>query len=177
MTRSTSATSIAGNISNSTNVYFWKEASTNQTPDPLVNLRWYVVEFESDAGSAVQQGVYETSATSDYTTDISIETLQDIQNKADLIIIEKIDQLIADKQEETNRLIDQKILGMQKHYNKRRKHAQKMKAKVSDPDVIRMREAQIINIDKDEAAKKLELEAQKKVSGSYQILSVMEVVK
>lgn len=107
----------------------------------------------------------------------SIEALQTVQNKADLIIIEKIDQIVAEKQEETARLIDQKILGMQEHYKKRRKHAEKMKAKVSDADVIRMRESQIINIDRDEINKKLELEEQKKVSGSYQLLSVMEVVK
>ena len=105
----------------------------------------------------------------------SIEALQTVQNKADLIIIEKIDQIVSEKQEETARLIDQKILGMQEHYKKRRKHAEKMKAKVSDADVIRMRESQIINIDRDEINKKLELEEQKKVSGSYQILSVMKV--
>ena len=105
----------------------------------------------------------------------SIEVLQAVQKKADSIIIEKIDHIVSEKQEETARLIDQKILGMREHYKKRRKYAEKMKAKVSDPDVIRMRESQIININRDEINKKLELEEQKKVSGSYQILSVLEV--
>lgn len=70
-----SRTSIAGNISNSSNVHFWKETSSNTTPDPEVNLRWFVVEFESGADSSVQQGVYFTSASSDYSEDISISSV------------------------------------------------------------------------------------------------------
>ena len=50
-----------------------------------------------------------------------------------------------------------------------------METKVSDLDVIRMRRAQVDNINQYEIKKIDILEKQKKVTGNYTILAVMEM--
>ncbi len=72
-------------------------------------------------------------------------------------------------------ILYKKIATMKEHYHKKRKHAQKMKAKVNDIDVIRMRQGQIQNIDELEEKRIAALEAQKNVTGSYSILAIMEI--
>ncbi len=107
---------------------------------------------------------------------INIDILKDIQNKANLEIISRIEEMVSVKKDETNRLIDQKILGIKEHFSKRREFALKMKEKVSDQNIISLRERQIVNLYQDEKNKLEELENQKKVYGTHQILSIIKII-
>ncbi len=106
----------------------------------------------------------------------SITDLQEIRSKIEPFIIENLELNISEKKKNMERLLDQKIATMKEHYKKKRKYAQKMKAKVNDIDVIRMRQGQIQNIDELEKKRITALEEQKNVAGSYSILAIMEIV-
>ena len=105
-----------------------------------------------------------------------VDSLKEIQLQAELELIKKIDVIVASKREETSRLIDQKILGMKEHFKKRREFVLKVKSNVSQTNIVTLREGQIKNLLQDEINKKEELEAQRAVSGSHQVLSVIEIV-
>ncbi len=108
-------------------------------------------------------------------SEASVDLLQGKTAEIELHIIEKLNLNLAEKKEATARLIDQKIMAIKEHYEKKRKHAEHMKTKVSDLDVIRMRRAQVDNINQYEINKIEILEKQKKVTGNYTILAVMEI--
>lgn len=105
----------------------------------------------------------------------AVEELQVKKNAMEPFIIKKLEINVADRKATASRLIDQKVLALKEHYEKRRAHAQKMKEKVANLDVIRMRRAQVDNINELEMKKIALLEKQKEVTGSYQILSVMRI--
>ncbi len=105
----------------------------------------------------------------------SINDLQAVRSKIEPLIIKNLELNIDEKKQNMERLLDQKIATLQEHYKKKRKYAQKMKSKVNDIDVIRMRQGQIQNIDELEQKRITALEAQKNVTGSYSILAMMEI--
>jgi superfamily II DNA helicase RecQ len=108
-------------------------------------------------------------------SEVSLDVLQSKKVAVEPFIIEKLDLNVANKKADTARLIDQKILALKEYYEKKRKYAEEMKEKVNDLDVIRMRRAQVENINQLEMQKIAALEKQKEVNGSYQILSVMKL--
>jgi superfamily II DNA helicase RecQ len=106
----------------------------------------------------------------------SIQNLQEVKFLAEPLIIQSVEKKIAEKNKETSRLLDEKIRALKEYYAKKRSKAQKMKEKVNDLDVIRMRQAQISNLYELEEKKITSLEKQKRVTGSHSILVVMEIV-
>ena len=106
----------------------------------------------------------------------SINDLQEVKSKIEPLIIKSLELNIDEKKQNMERLLDQKIATLQEHYKKKRKYAQKMKSKVNDIDVIRMRQGQIQNIDELEQKRITALEEQKNVTGSYSILAMMEII-
>jgi len=109
------------------------------------------------------------------TATVSIQNLQKVKSLAEPLIIQSVEEKIAQKSKETSRLIDEKIRALKEYYAKKRSNAQKMKEKVNDLDVIRMRQAQISNLYELEEKKIGSLETQKSVTGSHSILAVMEI--
>ena len=108
-------------------------------------------------------------------TEASIEVLESKKASIEPQIIKQLNISIALKKAETEQLINQKIQVLQEHYEKKRVYAQKMEAKVSNLDVIRMRQAQVENIKQLEAQKISALKKQLEVIGNYKILAVMEL--
>lgn len=109
-------------------------------------------------------------------TETSIDILESKKVSIESQIIKQLNISLASKKAETEQLINQKILVLQEHYEKKRIYAQKMEAKVSNLDVIRMRQAQVENIKQLEAQKIDTLKKQLDVNGNYKIIAMMEIV-
>jgi len=105
----------------------------------------------------------------------SIQNLREVKSLTEPLIIQSVEEKIAEKNKETSRLLDEKIRALKEYYAKKRSNAQKMREKVNDLDVIRMRQAQISNLFELEKKKIASLERQKSVTGSHSILAVMEI--
>ena len=108
-------------------------------------------------------------------TETSIDVLESKKVSIESQIIKQLNISVASKKTETEQLINQKIQVLQEHYEKKRIYAQKMEAKVSNLDVIRMRQAQVENIKQLEAQKISTLKKQLEVNGNYKILAIMEL--
>ena len=63
-----------------------------------------------------------------------------------------------------------------KHFSKKRKIAATAEKKAIQTDIIRMRQSQLDNVNDLEKSRVRQLESKMKVSGSFQILSVIKVV-
>jgi predicted nuclease with TOPRIM domain len=71
--------------------------------------------------------------------------------------------------------LNKKKEALQSHFEKKRDMAKKAGEKASQVDIIRMRQSQIDNINDLEKERIIQLENKMKVSGSFQILSVMSL--
>lgn len=107
----------------------------------------------------------------------SLEDLTEKMGMIESFIIDRLEKNIADQKRATKHLLNQKILALKEHYEKKRKHAKKMEEKVHNLDVIRMRRAQVENINQLEIKKIAALQKQMEVTGSYQILGVVKLVE
>lgn len=103
----------------------------------------------------------------------NIEKLQEIKSSIEPLIIKIQEERMIQKRAEVTRLVNQKIKALQEYYAKKRANAQKMKAKVNDLDVIRMRQGQISNLYELEKKKVVSLEKQKEVTSSHQIVAIL----
>ena len=171
-----------------------KEIYFGYVKNPNVNAK-YAVVYRQDIKALKQQSTIEVmlfdadmkyrdqieytkflSSSSETEKSKDLSELLNVQEVAIRTITEKNSKNIERKKEEINRLINQKILGMQEHFSKRRAYARKKLQKVSDSTLIRMYEGEVANLYEKEVIKKAELENQKQVSLSYTILSVMGIM-
>ncbi|MBT5934396.1 DEAD/DEAH box helicase [Sulfurimonas sp.] len=119
---------------------------------------------------------YSFASSCNSTSDIApVDDLEKKKNAIESQIIKQLSISVASKTSETEQLINQKIRVLQEHYEKKKAYAQKMEAKVSNLDVIRMRQAQVENIKQLEEQKVSALKKQMEVSGNYKILGIVEL--
>jgi len=93
------------------------------------------------------------------------------------VVIDSINRQEQDISENYNALIDVKLESINEHFNKQINRAKRIRDKVQQQDINRMRVAEIDNL---EAQKKSKIELllkQKKTSSSFEILSIINFSK
>jgi len=104
--------------------------------------------------------------------EISTKDAEAIKSRLMPHMMHHIETLKSDESESLNRLIDVKIHSLANYYDKKIIQAKKMEAKVTEEGVLRMREAQIDNLIEDKRLKIAELEKQREIAGSFEILGM-----
>jgi len=99
-----------------------------------------------------------------------------IENQSNQYIIKLLKEEVKVREEEAEIVINQKVNALKKHFEKKRNYIQKMQLKVLHKDIVRMREAEIENLNKQEEEKIQYLENLKKVTSDYQIMNVLEII-
>jgi hypothetical protein len=163
---------INRSIINATHAVVYRQEITAQKKDETLHVLLY--NQKTEEYEEIDYIAFFSNSSEGVPTQ-SIEVLKSIEDEVNLIIIHNIAKLVEKKKKETERLIEQKILGIKEHYQKRRTFAEKMKKKVNEENVRMMREQQIKNLIEEEKNKIDELEKQKRVNETYAILSVMEI--
>jgi SNF2 family DNA or RNA helicase len=101
---------------------------------------------------------------------------EEIKAKATSFIIKNIETQKKIEEENQNRQIDIKIESIRNYFDKQINKTNKLKDKVFQEDVKRMRVGEIANLEKQKDKKIKELENQKKISVSFEILGVIGVI-
>ncbi|WP_297085435.1 helicase-related protein [uncultured Draconibacterium sp.] len=102
---------------------------------------------------------------------------ESIKNEITTVVIDSINRQEQDISENYNALIDVKLESINEHFNKQINRAKRIRDKVQQQDINRMRVAEIDNL---EAQKKSKIELllkQKKTSSSFEILSIINFSK
>jgi len=103
--------------------------------------------------------------------------LEEIKVKATSHIIKSIEEQKKLESIQQNRQIDIKINSISNYFEKQIRKVERLKQKVSQEDVRRMRIGEIENL-KEQRVKKIdELERQKDITSSFEILGVVEIIK
>lgn len=107
--------------------------------------------------------------------EIDTSDLDSIKNRTMPHVMSYIEKLKSEESEVLYRLIDVKIQALTNYYDKKIAQAKKMEAKVIEEGVLRMREAQIDNLIEDKRLKIAELEKQREIAGSFEILGMVGI--
>ena len=103
--------------------------------------------------------------------------LEEVKNKAISSVIQSIERNKEIESENQNRQIDIKINSISNYFEKQIARARRLSRQVSEEGVKRMRIGQIENLKSQRDEKIIELEKQKEIKSSFEILGVVEVVK
>jgi len=103
----------------------------------------------------------------------SVTNLETLKTQATPEIVKSIEKHKAIAKKKQNRQLDIKIQSISKHFEKQINRAKRMELKVSHEDVKRMRFAEIENLTVQKNKKIDELEKQKKITSSFEILGVI----
>jgi SNF2 family DNA or RNA helicase len=126
----------------------------------------------------------ETAETLDYfdfithatqVNEIGTSDADNIKNRTMPHIVGYIEEVKSVESNALYRLIDVKIQALTNYYDKKITQAKKMESKVREEGVLRMREAQIDNLIEDKLLKIAELEKQREISGSFEILGIVKL--
>ena len=96
-----------------------------------------------------------------------------VKNDIASVVIERINKKEEEISENYNSLIDVKIESINEHFNKQIRRAKKLKDKVQQQDINRMRVAEIDNLINQKNKKLKELDQQKSIQKSFEILSIL----
>ena len=110
---------------------------------------------------------------SDIQTDTNLETIKTLVNHE---VVRSIEKHKAIEMEKQNRQIDIKRQSISKHFEKQINRAKRMELKVSHEDVKRMRVAEVENLTRQKNIRIAEFEKQKKITSSFEILGVLQLV-
>lgn len=99
-----------------------------------------------------------------------------VENISKESIVKNMEQLKHSEEKEQSRQIEIKINSIKSYFEKRINQVKRVEEKVSQEDVKRMRIGEIENLKKKRDEKIDEYERQKRVSGSFEILGVLEMV-
>ena len=102
--------------------------------------------------------------------------LNAVKSKAQLIVSEHAESIVKFEKDKIERIIDLKIQSISKYYQKKIDNAQKQKQSVVDERVQRMREKEIDNLQKDLLVKLDELNLQRRIEESFEILGILEII-
>jgi len=106
-------------------------------------------------------------------TETNLETIKTLVNHEVVRSIEKLKTIEMEKQ---NRQIDIKIQSISKHFEKQINRAKRLELKVLHEDVKRMRIAEVENLTRQKNIRIGELEKQKNITSSFEILGVLQLV-
>ena len=107
--------------------------------------------------------------------DFDTTELDNVNSMAQKIISEDFNNSLEHEKIVAKETLNKKKEALQSHFEKKRDMAKKAGEKASQVDIIRMRQSQIDNINDLEKERIIQLENKMKVSGSFQILSVMSL--
>ncbi|MFA5428287.1 MAG: helicase-related protein [Sulfurimonas sp.] len=97
---------------------------------------------------------------------------QEIKSKAMPHIIQSVEKLKTQEAQAQNNILNIKIESIKNYFDKQIARAQKLKQKVEQEDVQRMRIGEIENLQEQKAKKVQELESKKEIKSSFEILGV-----
>lgn len=98
---------------------------------------------------------------------------QEIKSKAMPHIIQSVEKLKAQEAQAQNNILDIKIESIKNYFDKQITRAQKLKQKVAQEDLQRMRVGEIENLQEQKAKKVQELESRKEIKSSFEVLGVV----
>ncbi|MBL57219.1 MAG: hypothetical protein CMP61_08530 [Flavobacteriales bacterium] len=101
---------------------------------------------------------------------------ESVKNNVSSVVINKINRQEQEISENFNALIDVKIESINEHFNKQIHRAKRLKDKVQQQDINRMRIAEIDNLKAQRKSKIDLLLKQKKTSSSFEILAILTLV-
>lgn len=99
--------------------------------------------------------------------------LQEIKSKAMPHIIKSVEKLKTQEAQAQNNILNIKIESIKNYFDKQINRVQKLKQKVEQEDVQRMRVGEIENLQEQKTKKVQELEAKKEIKSSFEILGVV----
>jgi hypothetical protein len=102
--------------------------------------------------------------------------LKQVKNLSQKIISEDFNKSLEHERMIASETLKKKKRALLKHFSKKRKIAATAEKKAIQTDIIRMRQSQLDNVNDLEKSRVRQLESKMKVSGSFQILSVIKVV-
>ena len=110
-------------------------------------------------------------------TEIDSFDFESVKNDISPVVIESINRQEQEISENYNALIDVKLESIKEHFNKQINRAKRLKDKVQQQDINRMRVAEIDNLKAQKNSKIGLLLKQKKTSSSFEILSIIKISK
>jgi len=129
----------------------------------------------NDTGAVETLDYFDFMAHATPSNEISTNDAEAIKSRLMPHMMNHIEMLKTQESEALNRLIAVKINSLSTHFDKKITQAKKMEAKVREEGVLRMREAQIENLIEDKRIKIVELEKQREIAGSFEILGMVGI--
>ena len=117
---------------------------------------------------------YESSKSVDKYLDCS--ELKRIKGLLQKTISEDFNKSLEHEKMIASETLKKKSKALSKHFSKKRKIATTAEQKAIQTDIIRMRQSQLDNVNDLEKSRIRQLESKMKVSGSFQILSVIKII-
>ena len=113
----------------------------------------------------------------EYSAEIDSVDFESVKNKITPIVIESINRQEKEISENYNALIDVKIESIKEHFNKQINRAKRLRDKVQQQDINRMKVAEIDNLEAQKKSKIDLLLEQKKTNSSFEFLSILKIIK
>ena len=134
------------------------------------------VIFSSDF-EVIQELDYYSFAVSvkETNSDININHLIEVQKTLEAKLMAFTQEQLAKIEQDVALVTERKVAALKAYYAKQRQRALKQLEKVDQLEVVRMKRAQVDNIDQLEREKISMLQKQEKVSGSNELLAVLEL--
>jgi len=109
--------------------------------------------------------------------DTSNMNFEEIKNKFNSHISISIEKQLELEKQKQNRLTDAKISSIESYFKKQISKVKRLKKQVENEDIKKMRIGEIDNLEKQRNKKMQELEDQKKISSSFEILGILGILK
>jgi hypothetical protein len=91
------------------------------------------------------------------------------------ILIKRLEHEQKAFEKKISKQIDQKINSLSSYMEKRIKASKRLVSKVTETNIIRMKQSEIENLENQQRQRILELESQKKITASYKILGLIKI--
>jgi len=167
-------TSVSSAIEGSFAVVYKTEFNSSKK---LTNHKVLIVDDEFN--KLKQMDYYEFYERSQRTINprISVSKMQHLRDSSQRVISEDFSNALEHEKMTANEMLSKKKNALIQHFAKKRKIIASAKDKVTQTDIIRMRQAQLDSIEDIEKVRLMQLEEKMKVNGSFQILSVIEMIQ